>query len=92
MNHDPYECLFVFCLPGLFEVRAAEYLDTNSEPEPSGVNKFLKGLGECCFTSVVCFEEVQFQQLTLFLFFFFWNRKQDEAPPNEVKKEQHPDF
>lgn len=24
----------------------AEYLDSNPEPEPSGVNKFLKGLGE----------------------------------------------
>lgn len=90
MNHDLYERLFVFCLPGLFEVRVAEYLDSNSEPEPSGVNKFLKGLGECHFTSIVCFEEVWFQKLTLFLFFF--NRKQDEAPPNEVKKEQHPDF
>ncbi|XP_067096717.1 DENN domain-containing protein 2C isoform X2 [Osmerus mordax] len=30
---------------GLFEVRAAEYLGSNPEPEPSGVNKFLKGLG-----------------------------------------------
>lgn len=24
----------------------AEYLDSSAEPEPSGVNKFLKGLGE----------------------------------------------
>uniref|UniRef100_A0AAY4DNM1 UDENN domain-containing protein n=1 Tax=Denticeps clupeoides TaxID=299321 RepID=A0AAY4DNM1_9TELE len=31
---------------GLFEVRAAEYLESNPEPEPSGVNKFLKGLGK----------------------------------------------
>ncbi|XP_031421753.1 DENN domain-containing protein 2C isoform X2 [Clupea harengus] len=30
---------------GLFELRAAEYLDSHPEPEPSGVNKFLKGLG-----------------------------------------------
>uniref|UniRef100_H3CZX5 DENN domain containing 2C n=1 Tax=Tetraodon nigroviridis TaxID=99883 RepID=H3CZX5_TETNG len=30
---------------GLFEVRVAEYLDSCPEPEPSGVNKFLKGLG-----------------------------------------------
>uniref|UniRef100_A0A3Q0SCE2 DENN/MADD domain containing 2C n=1 Tax=Amphilophus citrinellus TaxID=61819 RepID=A0A3Q0SCE2_AMPCI len=30
---------------GLFETRVAEYLDSCSEPEPSGVNKFLKGLG-----------------------------------------------
>ncbi|XP_026102645.1 DENN domain-containing protein 2C-like isoform X1 [Carassius auratus] len=30
---------------GLFEMRAAEYLDSYPEPEPSGVNKFLKGLG-----------------------------------------------
>uniref|UniRef100_A0A8C1ZBS7 DENN/MADD domain containing 2C n=1 Tax=Cyprinus carpio TaxID=7962 RepID=A0A8C1ZBS7_CYPCA len=30
---------------GLFEMRAAEYLDSYPEPEPSGVNKFFKGLG-----------------------------------------------
>ncbi|XP_070766033.1 DENN domain-containing protein 2C [Enoplosus armatus] len=30
---------------GLFEVRVGEYLDSYPEPEPSGVNKFLKGLG-----------------------------------------------
>lgn len=30
---------------GLFEVRVAEYLSSCPEPEPSGVNKFLKGLG-----------------------------------------------
>ncbi|KAG7519749.1 hypothetical protein JOB18_015365 [Solea senegalensis] len=30
---------------GLFETRVAEYLDSYPEPEPSGVNKFLKGLG-----------------------------------------------
>ncbi|KAI5095311.1 DENN domain-containing protein 2C [Silurus meridionalis] len=30
---------------GLFEVRTAEYLSSFPEPEPSGVNKFLKGLG-----------------------------------------------
>lgn len=30
---------------GLFETRVAEYLDSHPEPEPSGVNKFLKGLG-----------------------------------------------
>lgn len=29
----------------------AEYLDANPEPEPSGVNKFLKGLGENGFQS-----------------------------------------
>ncbi|KAF0036736.1 hypothetical protein F2P81_012048 [Scophthalmus maximus] len=29
---------------GLFEVRVVEYLDSYPEPEPSGVNKFLKGL------------------------------------------------
>uniref|UniRef100_A0A3P9D485 DENN/MADD domain containing 2C n=1 Tax=Maylandia zebra TaxID=106582 RepID=A0A3P9D485_9CICH len=32
---------------GLFETRVAEYLDSCPEPEPSGVNKFLKGLGKC---------------------------------------------
>nr|XP_020491658.1 DENN domain-containing protein 2C isoform X1 [Labrus bergylta] len=30
---------------GLFEFRVAEYMDTYPEPEPSSVNKFLKGLG-----------------------------------------------
>lgn len=30
---------------GLFELRAAEYLDSYPEPETSGVNRFLKGLG-----------------------------------------------
>ncbi|XP_029362799.1 DENN domain-containing protein 2C [Echeneis naucrates] len=30
---------------GLFEVRVAEYLESYPEQEPSGVNKFLKGLG-----------------------------------------------
>ncbi|XP_053562538.1 DENN domain-containing protein 2C [Bombina bombina] len=30
---------------GLFEVRACEYLKTLPETEPSGVNKFLRGLG-----------------------------------------------
>uniref|UniRef100_A0AAQ4RM33 DENN domain containing 2C n=1 Tax=Gasterosteus aculeatus aculeatus TaxID=481459 RepID=A0AAQ4RM33_GASAC len=30
---------------GLFEARVAEHLDSYPEPEPSGVNKFLKGLG-----------------------------------------------
>ncbi|XP_017266881.1 DENN domain-containing protein 2C [Kryptolebias marmoratus] len=30
---------------GLFESRVVEYLESSPEPEPSGVNKFLKGLG-----------------------------------------------
>ncbi|XP_029974728.1 DENN domain-containing protein 2C [Salarias fasciatus] len=30
---------------GLFEARVAEHLDSCPEPEPSGVNRFLKGLG-----------------------------------------------
>ncbi|XP_037540292.1 DENN domain-containing protein 2C [Nematolebias whitei] len=30
---------------GLFETRVVEYLDSCPEPEPSGVNKFFKGLG-----------------------------------------------
>lgn len=32
--------------PGLFEVRAQEYLDSLPGSEQRGVNKFLKGLGE----------------------------------------------
>ncbi|XP_053706127.1 DENN domain-containing protein 2C isoform X1 [Synchiropus splendidus] len=30
---------------GLFEARVAEHLDTSPDPGPSGVNRFLKGLG-----------------------------------------------
>lgn len=30
---------------GIFELRVAEYLESYPEPAPSGVNKFLKGLG-----------------------------------------------
>ena len=33
-------------LTGLFEIRAQEYLETLPSGEHSGVNKFLKGLGE----------------------------------------------
>ncbi|XP_077575120.1 DENN domain-containing protein 2C isoform X1 [Stigmatopora nigra] len=33
------------CERGLFETRVVEYLDSSPDPEPSGVNKFLKGLG-----------------------------------------------
>ncbi|XP_067414851.1 DENN domain-containing protein 2C isoform X2 [Emydura macquarii macquarii] len=34
-----------FSSPGLFEVRALEYLETIPETEPSGVNKILRNLG-----------------------------------------------
>lgn len=37
-----------FSSPGLFEVRAQEYLETLPSEEHSGVNKFLKGLGKAC--------------------------------------------
>uniref|UniRef100_A0A3B3Z8G6 UDENN domain-containing protein n=1 Tax=Periophthalmus magnuspinnatus TaxID=409849 RepID=A0A3B3Z8G6_9GOBI len=33
---------------GLFEMRVVEYLESYPEPAPSGVNKFLKGLGDLC--------------------------------------------
>lgn len=61
--------LFVSLFTGLFEVRAAEYLASCPEPELSGVNKFLKGLGKplastlpkkgiicfiCFFTVTIC--------------------------------------
>lgn len=45
--------LLRFLVSGLFEVRVAEYLDSCPEPEPSGVNKFLKGLGRHRFTHVI---------------------------------------
>lgn len=44
IEHVLWFCLSLF--KGLFEVRAAEYLASCPEPEPSGVNKFLKGLGK----------------------------------------------
>lgn len=36
----------VFCVAGLFEQRAEQYLEELPDTEQSGVNKFLKGLGE----------------------------------------------
>ncbi|TSO77773.1 DENN domain-containing protein 2C [Bagarius yarrelli] len=43
---------------GLFEVRAAEYLASCPEPEPSGVNKFLKGLaGEVFVDALPYFDQ-----------------------------------
>lgn len=48
--------MFCPCLTGLFEMRAAEYLDSYPEPEPSGVNKFLKGLGKPFASFLFCLE------------------------------------
>lgn len=36
-------------MPGLFEQRVDQYLEELPDTEQSGVNKFLKGLGEFCF-------------------------------------------
>lgn len=47
--------MFGPCLTGLFEMRAAEYLDSYPEPETSGVNRFLKGLGKS-FAFSICLE------------------------------------
>uniref|UniRef100_A0A8D3A6I9 UDENN domain-containing protein n=1 Tax=Scophthalmus maximus TaxID=52904 RepID=A0A8D3A6I9_SCOMX len=50
---------------GLFEVRVVEYLDSYPEPEPSGVNKFLKGLGRCPLRRrLFHFKRVHFDRLT----------------------------
>lgn len=75
---------FQLSLPGLFEVRVAEYLDSYPEPEPSGVNKFLKGLGKCYSVIKCSLSRANFQQLILWfcLFLFLFFRKQDEAPTN----------
>lgn len=61
----------------------AEYLDSNPEPEPSGVNKFLKGLGESGppqlqTRSQGLAESSQSDQTLVF-------RKQDEAAADQVK-------
>lgn len=42
------ECLrcVLCCAAGLFEQRAEQYLEELPDTEQSGVNKFLKGLGE----------------------------------------------
>lgn len=78
---------------GLFEVRVADYLDSNPEPEPSGVNKFLKGLGE--FGSQLHHSHSETQRvIRLFtdsprVFFSLpVFRKQDEAPADQVKTVQ----
>lgn len=64
----------------------AEYMDSYPEPEPSGVNKFLKGLGKSYSVSQCSLSKVHFLHfLMVFPFFFslfFFFRKQDEAPTN----------
>lgn len=43
---EDLKCPGCLSSPGLFEVRAQEYLETLPSGEHSGVNKFLKGLGK----------------------------------------------
>lgn len=46
MKQDEVNGVCVFCVAGLFEQRAEQYLEELPDTEQSGVNKFLKGLGE----------------------------------------------
>lgn len=57
-------------LTGLFEVRAADYLDSYPEPEPSGVNKFLKGLGKSFSAFAFVLNEKIKKENDLFLLFY----------------------
>lgn len=41
-----FETCVLCCVAGLFEQRAEQYLEELPDTEQSGVNKFLKGLGE----------------------------------------------
>lgn len=61
--------LLRFIVSGLFEVRVAEYLESCPEPEPSSVNRFLKGLGRHCLTHVI---HSQKQMIFLFCFGFYY--------------------
>uniref|UniRef100_A0A3Q2T5R6 DENN/MADD domain containing 2C n=1 Tax=Fundulus heteroclitus TaxID=8078 RepID=A0A3Q2T5R6_FUNHE len=64
---------------GLFETRVAEYLNTSQEPEPSGVNKFLKGLGSCRSLKRSLSKATSQSVIRLLLLLVVF-RKQDEAP------------
>lgn len=61
-----------FLVSGLFEVRVAEYLDSCPEPEPSGVNKFLKGLGRRRFTHVIHSQKCSILKSSWFFCFFLF--------------------
>lgn len=52
-------------------MRVADYLDSYPEPEPSGVNKFLKGLGK----SFSAFPFVLNKKMKTDLFLFFYSQK-----------------
>lgn len=79
-------------LLGLFEVRAAEYLDSQPEPEPSGVNKFLKGLGrkdlKCYMHSIYNDCRVTFSFSYWCHVLLTWCRQQNEISPEEVRTKQ----
>lgn len=71
--------LLCFLLSGLFEVRVTEYLDSCPEPEPSSVNKFLKGLGRlytrCPFSKVAAVSKADdFSVFCLFFICFLGNK------------------
>lgn len=98
MNMKPnYEWSYLFS-PGLFEVRAQEYLDSLPGSEQRGVNKFLKGLGEshCTASRLIgesCVKILQFFFMETCSFpsnmssrrYVAFSREQDEIPFQEMR-------
>lgn len=65
--------------PGLFEVRAQEYLDSLPGSEQRGVNKFLKGLGKIYSTASSNQHNSMFCYICCYIFIvLFFFRKQNE--------------
>lgn len=82
-------CLSVFLLllPGLFEVRVQEYLDSFHENEHRRVNRFLKGLGKVALEGDTVIKLNSLRYLTMVLMVLLLHcRKQDEISVKEVKR------
>lgn len=83
--------VFAYLLTGLFEQRVEQYLEELPDTEQSGVNKFLKGLGEFCSRHTRQGPEgrsAQFTQLNRCLNSV--SRKQNEVPPQKELRGNRP--
>lgn len=77
---------FDYLLTGLFEQRVEQYLEELPDTEQSGVNKFLKGLGEFCRRRTG--QEDQHSSLNRCL--NSASRKQNEVPPQKELRGNRP--
>lgn len=72
-------------LSGLFEMRAAEYLNSYPETELSGVNRFLKGLGKSFAAFPFVWSSMK-KNVVLCLQHVFVCREQNEILAEEVRR------